>query len=148
MAEVTFVINPTGWTAAFKSWNGTPLGAWMRRQLIETQNVARLRAPRPASMPRNKTGINYSTGRLASEIVTTEHHAAGGDLEGHVVALPSYAIFVHQGTRPHVITPKTAGSKLKWWDHKPPFGYRYAKMVMHPGTLPQPFLREALDAVV
>ena len=50
-----------------------------------------------------------------------------------------YAVYVEFGTKPHIIKPKTKKS-LAWKD-----GNRkvFAKSVQHPGTRPQPFIRNA-----
>lgn len=54
-----------------------------------------------------------------------------------------YGIFVHQGTKPHVIKPKTKRA-LRW---VPMAGnsFFFAKEVHHPGTKSDPFLYEALE---
>lgn len=48
-----------------------------------------------------------------------------------------YGAGVHNGTKPHEIRPKTK-TALKW-------GKNFAKRVQHPGTKPDPFLKEAND---
>lgn len=58
-----------------------------------------------------------------------------------VVASMPYAAFVHDGTVPHVIKAKKA-PMLHWIDAGGE--HRFAKLVHHPGTKPQPFLKEAL----
>lgn len=50
----------------------------------------------------------------------------------------AYAIYVHEGTRPHRITPKTAKALY--------FGGKFSKGVNHPGTKPNPFMPRILEA--
>ena len=54
-------------------------------------------------------------------------------------SLPRYAQFVEFGTRPYVITPKTAGA-LYWDGAKHP-----VKQVNHPGITPNPFMRDTFN---
>ncbi len=76
------------------------------------------------------------TGRLAESI---EFH-----LDGHtliVAAHTPYAAYVELGTRPHVIMPRNALA-LRWYDGG---GFPvFARIVHHPGTRPEPYLRRAL----
>jgi len=65
-----------------------------------------------------------------------------GDLSGGAVALAAYAEYVESGTRPHQILPRHRRS-LRWPGAG---GFRFARRVMHPGTVPQPFMGPALDA--
>lgn len=61
----------------------------------------------------------------------------------------SYSLYVHEGTQPHVIEPK--GKALSfWWANGPdgPGQYFFAGPVHHPGTKPNPFLRDALPLAV
>lgn len=58
---------------------------------------------------------------------------------GSVHARADYALYVHEGTRPHVIRPRRAKA-LRF-----EVGGRvvFAKMVRHPGVRARPFLRNA-----
>jgi hypothetical protein len=58
---------------------------------------------------------------------------------GVVKATALYAQFVHDGTDPHVIRPKSKKA-LFWPGAASPF-----KKVNHPGTKPQPFITDALE---
>ena len=65
------------------------------------------------------------------------------NLEAEVGLGVEYAIFVELGTRPHIIRPIRAqalrfevGGEIV-----------FAKLVRHPGTRPQPFVRETAEAV-
>ena len=48
-----------------------------------------------------------------------------------------YAVFVHEGTSPHVIEPVRARSLF--------FDGRFAKRVHHPGTPPNPWMRDVIE---
>jgi hypothetical protein len=71
---------------------------------------------------------------------------AGGDSVTATTATggesSAYAIFVHEGTGPHEITPKAAQA-LAW-----PGGAHPVKVVHHPGTHPDHFMSDPLLANV
>jgi phage gpG-like protein len=74
------------------------------------------------------------TGRLARSITR--------QLEKHKAIIGSnvdYAPVVELGSKPHLIQPNKAGA-LWWAGAKHP-----VKVVRHPGTRPQPYLRPALE---
>lgn len=56
--------------------------------------------------------------------------------------LAPYGPMVHEGTRPHVILPKNR-KVLRWADGGE---FIFARKVQHPGTKPDQFLYQALDA--
>ena len=146
---MTFVVNVPGWNAAFKSWNGAPMGRYMRGKNEKIRALAVVLAPGPGSPPRNTTGIAYGTGATKASIRATEAHALGGDLEGHVVAGTKQALWVHQGTRgPYVIRPRHSGKTLRFFNAKTGH-YVHAKRVIHPGIrIRQPFLADALQRAI
>jgi len=141
-AEAVFVIEPFAWERAFKSWTGAPVGAWMRLKTEEVRGMSKVLAP-PVRL-RNTTGIYWGHGTLQGMITTLLRYSDGGDLEGHVVAMPKHALLLHEGTKPHVIHPKKA-KMLRFRTRKGTVAY--AKMVKHPGTIPNPFLSDALQKV-
>lgn len=57
------------------------------------------------------------------------------------MSVAKYANWVHDGTRPHLITPTNRVS-LRWATGG---GFKYAKKVMHPGTKPDQFLYQAVE---
>lgn len=65
-------------------------------------------------------------------------------LESGVSARARHALFVHEGTRPHVIRPRRANALVFDIDGRTVF----ARRVRHPGTRPRPFLRRAAEEVV
>ena len=73
--------------------------------------------------------------KVSGDKVTTEISVEGG-------AKQDYAMYVHEGTKPHVIKPRR--KKVLSW--KGPEGRVFATAVNHPGTEPRPWLRNALQA--
>lgn len=63
-----------------------------------------------------------------------------------VYSTAPYAIYVHEGTRPHRIEPKPPRKALRFEVGGGPVVV-FARGVNHPGTKAQPFLRDALDRV-
>lgn len=146
MAEVRFVPNIPVWQKEFRSHEGM-VGAYVRKTTAKTlaETVART-APAPGRTPRNRTKINYATGRLALAGITFSRGKWGKEVEGRVVAIPRYAIYVHNGTIPHIITPRRhAYLKFNW---RKKGKVIYAKSVNHPGTEANPFLLRALKKAV
>jgi hypothetical protein len=82
------------------------------------------------------------TGRLRSSITHELVKSGGGVMLARIGTNVSYARDVHEGTRPHVIRPRSA-RVLRF-----PAGGRivYTAYVNHPGTRGRPFLRDALPA--
>lgn len=102
---------------------------------------------------KNRTPV--LTGNLRRSIKRSAVHTAGMVLSGEVEATADYAAAVHEGTRPHVIRPRTAtvyGPHPKGAPTALKFsvGGRtlFRKVVNHPGTRPRPFLRNAAEHVV
>lgn len=56
-----------------------------------------------------------------------------------------YAAYVEFGTAPHDIRPKSPNGTLRWTKNGQVF---YARVVHHPGTKPQPFVRDSFEAWV
>lgn len=61
-------------------------------------------------------------------------------MSGSVEVGISYAVAVHEGTRPHIIVPKNKKALANKRT-----GQMFGKRVNHPGTKAQPFLREAVE---
>lgn len=152
--DVIFVENPVTFNREFRSFSGT-VGTYIARLTNEVAFRARIEAPSPAKLGTGRTGINYSTGRLAAGIRTGRAvgHSVGigtgagvvslnAEVEGHVIALPHYAIYVIKGTSPHKIRPRRAPRLVFFWARKG----RVVSLpsVSHPGTPENPFLQRAL----
>lgn len=79
-------------------------------------------------------------GRLRSSI-RWSMNIDGRGVFGLVGTDVSYAIFVHEGTKPHTIVP--INKRVLFWTG----ASHPVKRVRHPGTRPRPFLRDALKVV-
>jgi hypothetical protein len=103
--------------------------------------------PKPGGPPRNRTGISYATGRLAATIHPEFGAKYGNEVEGRVVAGTNHALFVHEGTRSHIIKPKTPGGRMVFFWPKAGRVVAFS-VVHHPGSRSVPFLAEHLGAMV
>lgn len=106
------------------------------RQELETaarQVMNRAKILAPVDTGRLRASIRIESRRL---LTLRSVYTIGSDV--------SYAPMVHDGTRPHVIRPKSSGGVLRFR-----MGGRivYAKYVNHPGTKARPFLDDALRQV-
>lgn len=101
------------------------------------------------------TAIKKSVLKVQSEAIhraPVNKQSGGGNLRqsirssvvrlvGQVVAYADYALFVHEGTKPHeirAINKKALANRRT--------GQFFGKLVHHPGTRAQPFLKEAVKA--
>jgi len=100
---------------------GTRLNNAIKKSIYEIEKEAKPRTP-------------VVTGRLRSSYQTEFR-----PLYGSLSPMVNYAIYVHEGTKPHIISVKRAKVLT---DGKIFFG----KVVHHPGTKAQPFLREGIEA--
>jgi hypothetical protein len=149
-SHVTFVINPAGWIAAFKSSTGM-VGQEIAGRTLKVKAKAMVEAPGPGNVPRNRTGINYSTGALVGGIEMSmgkwrapSSSGPGQDVEGRVTSTGKHTSFIIDGVRPHVITSRTPGGYLKFRGRSG--AMVYTKRVNHPGNMKNNFLERALDA--
>ncbi|WP_328436875.1 hypothetical protein OHA71_06380 [Streptomyces sp. NBC_00444] len=102
----------------------------MERRVRRVEAEARRRAPGSMGDADNLTVLIRS--------------GPGGDFQGVINSRHPATLYVIGGTRPHVIRPVRARA-LRFT-----VGGRtvYARVVMHPGTQPNNFLREALRAAL
>jgi hypothetical protein len=146
--EAIFVVDPLSWEREFKSWSpNSVVGSHMKTIVKVTKALAEIEAPGPGKIPRNRTATNYSTGLLEASIRSSEGKwgsGAGLDLEGIVSAGPKEAVFVSNGTVPHVIISRRG--KLLKFKHKGTTVY--TRKVHHPGSAANPFLMRALDQAI
>lgn len=106
-----------------------------RRELDATsrQVVNRAKILAPVDTGRLRASIRVESRRL---FTLRSVYTIGSDV--------FYAPYVNDGTRPHVIRPKSPGGTLRFR-----MGGRivYAKYVNHPGTRPRPFLDDAIRQI-
>jgi hypothetical protein len=80
------------------------------------------------------------TGRLRKSITVVDAHRTGSDeMTAEVVATAPYSVFVHEGTRRHLITART-GKALRFASGGQ---LVFSHSVDHPGTSPNRFLLQA-----
>lgn len=131
MADVTVVINDTA-VDIFRGWNG-PVGHSVSRLAKETAWRSRMIAPK-------------RTGRMVGNIEIKKGKWAKG-IEFQVGSDVPYALYMHEGTKPHTIKPRKPGGVLVFfW---PKVGHVvHFKSVNHPGTRPYKFLERGLEGAM
>ena len=72
---------------------------------------------------------------LAERSIRTAEARKGQTLSGTVYTALDYGVYLHEGTKPHVIEPRRDGG-----------AFVFARRVKHPGTKKDPYIYEALDA--
>ena len=84
-----------------------------------------------------QASVHNKTGALVRSVFKTQ--TADGWLIGHDLQHAPHALFVHWGTRPHVIRPKNKKA-LRWAAGGK---FAFAKQVNHPGNAPDKWLERA-----
>lgn len=93
----------------------------------------------PVKSGKFRAGLRYRTDAHGDGRVTGTIYASGP----HAFLLPMLA----GGTKPHPIVAKPGKTLRFFWDHGPRGpGIYYYKSVMHPGTMPDPFISIALGS--
>lgn len=88
--------------------------------------------------------VAVRTGNLRSSQAPPRIVVSGSSIKGVIENTASYAIFVHEGTRPHTIEPRRVKVLTGWTFNGAPV---FAKKVNHPGTKARPWLRVSLSEV-
>lgn len=91
--------------------------------------------------------VNVRTGNLRSSQGLPFITVVGERIIGTVENKASYAVYVHEGTKPHLIPLGGEGPKILtgWtYDNAPVF----TPVVNHPGTKARPWLRDSLKEVI
>lgn len=78
----------------------------------------------------------------AERSISTRRTDTRFTVKGEVGTTSPVTLYLHQGTRPHEIKPKHR-TVLRWAGSA---GWVFAKRVYHPGTAPDSFIYNALDA--
>jgi hypothetical protein len=142
MAVTTqFIPNPTGLARLFSPTGD--LGIWMQGKVEQVEQVAR------ANCPRNTGAL---AGSIEGRVVAGVNAGRGGATTvamGRVTAgdeSAPYAVYVHEGTRPHEITPRQ--SPVLAFPSRSSGMTVFTTRVNHPGTRADPFLWNALRASI
>ncbi len=112
--------------AALRQWFVREVGAKTQRATRNTMNQAKTNAP-------------VDVGTLRNSHRQDPVRIAGWIIDSAVAATARHALWVHEGTGPHPIRPRT--KKVLSW--KGPGGRVFARSVMHPGTTARPWLLNA-----
>jgi HK97 gp10 family phage protein len=105
----------------------TEFNTAIKKSVLKVQSEAMHRAP-----VNKQSGGGNLRQSIRSKVVR---------LVGEVVAYADYAVFVHEGTKAHIIRPvnkKVLANRRT--------GQFFGRLVHHPGTKPQPFLKQAVEA--
>lgn len=93
-----------------------------------------------AGLANMKTPVD--TGALKRAQVKSPVVVTGDRVIAGVEYRSPYALFVHEGTRAHIIRPRN--KKVLAWTTRGSSEASYARQVRHPGTKPQRWLQTAL----
>lgn len=104
-------------------------------QKAQRQTLTRAKVTSPVDSGALRNSHVAEPIKVSGDKVTTEISVEGG-------AKQDYAMYVHEGTKPHVIKPRR--KKVLSW--KGSEGRVFATAVNHPGTEPRPWLRNALQS--
>lgn len=86
--------------------------------------------------------VPVDQGALKQSQVKTPIVVTGDSVEAGVEYRSPYALFVHDGTGPHVIRPRNA--RVLAWTSRGSGDASFAREVNHPGTKPQRWLQTSL----
>lgn len=92
-----------------------------------------------AEYVRNESDKHTKTGALVQSVY--QKRIDGGFEIGHDLQRAPHAVFVHWGTKPHVIKPKTKKA-LRWSSGG---AFFFAKEINHPGNKPDQWMKRAAD---
>ena len=136
--DVIYIRHPRAELQAFRSPTGM-VGRWTGKKAHEVQAHAIVFAPKPGQ------GRGYSTGETAANIRVKGPTVGRSGPEATIVSDTNHAVFVHEGTHPHVIKARPSGKMVFFWRKVGRVVFR--DKVFHPGARANPFLVKALRSV-
>lgn len=89
--------------------------------------------------------IRRAPGHMGTTIRAQVRRGPGGDFQGVIRVSHPAALYVVNGTRAHQIRPRRPGGVLRFTVNGQVV---YARVVNHPGTKPNSFLKDALRAAL
>lgn len=144
-ANVSFVVDRSAVDRVLE----VPLYAWLQRTLSTIAANAFHRAPVSTPQPIHpKSKAEQRVPGKLKHSINTRIVGSGTRITGYVEATAPYARFVHEGTAAHPIYPRRPAYALAFWSEKRSEFVVTSRGVNHPGTRPQPFLRDALVEVM
>jgi len=121
------------------TWNEPIIGDMLSAQNGTVGRNLAVRAQRVQDGARAYLVPHNKTGRLSASITKRWGPSTGTTLSIQVGSWTCpYALFVHDGTEPHLIRPNK--KQALFWEGAP----HPVKLVHHPGTKPIPFLTASL----
>lgn len=123
----------------FRTSPTQPIGRHLYRIGRKLRRLARKSAPK--SKP-DVGSPNAGMGRLSRSIDILKYGRGVGNPYIEVGSRVSYALYVHEGTRPHTIVGKRSPERLLRFKHRGKVVY--AKKVNHPGTKKNRYLSKHL----
>lgn len=128
-------------TKAYIVWRDIPLDVMLKQPQGEVGRWLRKRGTMIQSAAKARVGVK--TGALKASIKLIHERTVFGQML--TIGSPlSYALVHHEGSRPHVITPKNA--KMLRFTSKGRIVY--ARTVLHPGTRPNKYLADNLYMIL
>lgn len=128
-------------TKAYIVWREIPLDVMLKQPQGEVGRWLRKRGTMIQSAAKARVGVK--TGALKASIKLIHERTVFGQML--TIGSPlSYALVHHEGSRPHVITPKNA--KMLRFTSKG--RVVYARTVLHPGTRPNKYLADNLYMIL
>ena len=124
-------------TASNVTWNESGLDYLLKNPLGPVGRSLSKRGLRVANAAKRQVGVN--TGALKRSISTSHKRDARGQFV-RVGSPLNYALYHHEGTKPHIITPNRS-QYLVFTKEKRVI---YATSVRHPGTEPNRYLTDNL----
>lgn len=118
-----------------------PTGRYLERKAERLRNAARIQ-------------VGFRTGRLRRSIRVYGHRRTSLGQKIQVGSSVPYALMHHNGTKPHIITPKNhrflkfkpGGRASKGWNVLAD-GSVLARKVRHPGTKPNRYLSDSVKYI-
>jgi len=151
---MNFLVEQNIWSAEcdyLKTFNMANISIKLKNadRILDALKQAPQRASKGIMVAIEKTTLTIE--RDAKKLAPVNKQSGGGNLrqsirssvngmKGTVEVGVSYAVPVHEGTRPHTIVAK----KARVLANKRT-GQMFGRVVNHPGTKAQPFLREAVE---
>ena len=136
--DVVYVHHRPAEFRAFQSPTGMA-GKWTLEQANKVAAHAELLAPKPGQ------GKGYATGETALSIRVKGPTVGRKGPEATITSDTDHAVYLHEGTPPHAIKPRTKDKMVFFWRKRGKVVFR--DNVWHPGTKANPFLSNALRAI-